>query len=84
MAIFKIFNKNNDQLGGVKYGDLFRWVGFNNNEICIYTYDCLVSLENPGRTWWRKDNVYKNLIENLEEGALKKLESGTKITLTQE
>ena len=71
-------NSQNDEVE-LRYGDLLQWIGVNNNNICMYMYSGIVSLNNPKNIW-----TIMSIAECLNKGSLVKLPKGFSITLTQE
>ena len=68
----------------IKGGDIFQWVGNNNNcyVICNSTLDVMISLSN-GLIW--SMGISKDVIlNNLRIGILRKLAKGDRVTLEQE
>lgn len=73
-----------DQKQRVDHGDLVQWKRDNDNEICIVSYDRLVSLKNPYKTWSSvNDEEILDYVEDfIDQGLLERLPAGTEVTVT--
>lgn len=77
-----------EEINDIKYGDLFEWIGNcaddqRNAGVLLYSYNSLVSLQNPKITWTIKSSN-SFIKENLASGELRRLPVGTIVTIEQE
>lgn len=78
------FKSSNKKRTIAHSGDLLIFSNANEKEkygVCLVTYECLVSLKNPGSTWSLKSNFVNSSLEN---GILVFVPDGVSVTLTQD